>query len=160
RKGGFGLGLYGLALLGHAAFGGFAHKGQTAEDKKKKKWEDEFGVPVIKTGEIKIGDWKMPDAAAKIVEHTPAFTPMLFGLGLAQVYENNIKEGKSTATSVANDAKAHIEHILGSIPQMELVGFLGKSAYDHLNVQKRLGEWTDVDQNGNPITRKAYNARD
>src|SRR6202000_2165003 len=32
RKGGFGLGLYALGLLGHAAFGGWAHRGQTAED--------------------------------------------------------------------------------------------------------------------------------
>lgn len=160
RKGGFGLGLYALALLGHAAFGGFAHKGQTAEDKKKKQREDEFGIPVIKTGEIKIGNWLMPEAAAKIVEHTPAFQPMLFGLGLAQVYENNIKEGKSTTASVLNDARAHIEHTLNSIPQMELVGFLGKSALDHINVQKRLGEWQDVDENGNPIIRKAYNAKD
>jgi hypothetical protein len=160
RKGGFGLGLYALALLGHAAFGGFAHKGQTAEDKKKKKMEDEFGAPIIKTGQIKIGNWEMPEAAAKIVEHTPAFQPMLFGLGLNQVYENNIKSGKSTLESVKNDAEAHILHIVNSIPQMELIDYLGMNAVDKLNVKKRLGEWQDVDQDGQPIKRQALGFSD
>jgi len=160
RKGGFGLGLYALALLGSVGFGGFAHKGQTAEDKKKKKMEDEFGVPVIKTGQIKIGNWEMPEAAAKIVEHTPAFTPMLFGLGLSQVYDNNIKLGKSTVESAKNDAVAHVLHILNSIPQMELIDYLGMNAIDKLNVKKRLGEWQDVDQNGEPMKRQALGFSD
>lgn len=157
RKGGFGMGLYALALLGHAAFGGWAHKGQTAEDKKKMQRELETGVPELKTGEIEIGNWKMPEFASKIVEHTPSFAPLGFGLGLAKVYENNIIDGRATPTAATNSAMAQIEHIVNSIPQAELVTFLGGKIADRM---KPSGQWDDVDQDGNPMKRKAFEITD
>lgn len=163
RKGGFGLGLYALAVLGHASFGGFYHKGQTAEDKKKKQREEETGQSQLLTGEIKIGDWKVPEPAAKILEHTPGLQGALFGLGIAQVYENNIKEGKSTVTSAKNDLMAHIDHITGSLPMIDKM-ILPLAAGAASGLKSKLpavnGEWMDVDQNGNPVKRKAFNAKD
>lgn len=157
RKGGFGIGMYALFVLGHAAFGGFAHKGQTAEDKKKALREIETGVPEIKTGEIWIGNWKMPNAAAKIIEHTPGFQMPLLGLGLNQVYENSIIDGKSTPESVKDAALAHIEHVVSTIPQAELVGALTSGIVQKV---KPSGQWDDVDQDGNPMKRKVFRASD
>lgn len=157
RKGGFGIGMYALFVLGHAAFGGFAHKGQTAEDKKKALREIETGVPEIKTGEIWIGNWKVPNVAAKIIEHTPGFQMPLFGLGLNQVYENSIIDGKSTPESVKDAALAHIEHVVNTIPQAELVGALTSGIVQKV---KPSGQWDDVDQDGNPMKRKVFRASD
>lgn len=158
RKGGFGAGLYALALLGHAAFGGWAHKGQTAEDKKKAAREEETGVPEIKTGEIKIGDWKIPETVGKIIEHTPAFAPLGFGLGLAQVYGNNIIDGRSTPASALNSAMAQVNHITGSIPMLDrMVLPLAAGALGNI---KPSGQWDDVDEDGNPMKRKAFRMSD
>jgi len=157
RKGGFGMGLYALGLLGHAAFGGWAHKGQSAEDLKKKKRDEDLGIDEIKTSEIRIGDWKMPEWAAKVIEHTAAFSPLGMGLGLSQVYGNNIIDGKETVESATNSAVAQIEHVVGSIPQAELVTFLGGKILDRL---KPASQWEDVDVDGNPMKRKAFNLSD
>lgn len=158
RKGGFGLGLYALGILGHAAFGGWAHKGQTAEDKKKMQRELDTGVPELKTGEIKIGDWVIPEFAGKIVEHTPAFYPLGFGLGLAKVYENNIIDGRTTPAAALNSAMAQINHVTGSLPMIDkLVLPLATGAAGNILPK---GQWDDVDQDGNPMKRKAFNATD
>lgn len=158
RKGGFGLGLYALGLLGHAAFGGWAHKGQTAEDRKKLQREAETGEPELKTSEIQIGDWKMPEFAAKIAEHTPAFYPLGFGLGLAKVYQNNIVDGRTNAAAAENSAMAQIDHIIGSLPMIDKLALpLAKGALDNV---KPTGQWDDVDQDGNPMKRKAFNISD
>lgn len=158
RKGGLGLGLYALALMGHAAFGGWAHKGQTAEDKKKAERELDTGIPELKTGEIQIGKWVMPEWSAKVVEHTPAFAPLGFGLGLAKVYDNNIKDGKSTPEAAYNSAKAQIDHLANSLPMIDkVVAPLAAGAYDNI---KPKGQWDDVDQNGNPMKRHAFHMSD
>lgn len=158
RKGGFGLGLYSLALLGHIAFGGWAHKGQTAEDTKKTKRDQEDDLDEIKTGEIRIGNWKMPETFAKIAEHTPAFAPLGFGLGLAQVYGNSITEGKSTFESAYDAALGQVNHITGSIPQIDKVVLpLAKGVVD---TYLPSGQWDDVDQDGNPMKRKAFHISD
>jgi hypothetical protein len=161
RKGGFGLGIYALGLLGSVAFGGFPHKGQSAEDKKKKEREDETGVHELKTGEIRIGDWEMPETAGKIMEHTPAFQPLFFGLGLAQVYKNNVASGQTNSMAALNDALAHLQHIMGSIPQIDKVYKpMAEGVVENLNIKKKLGEWEDVDIDGNPIKRKAFKMSD
>lgn len=157
RKGGFGMGLYALGLLGHAAFGGWAHKGQTAEDAKKKKREAETGVPELETGGIQIGDYKFPEWASKVIEHTPAFYPLGFGLGLAKVYGNNITDGKSDVASATNSAMAQVEHAVNSIPQAELVTFLGGKILDRI---KPTSQWDDIDQDGNPMKRHAFSVAD
>ena len=157
RKQGFGMGMYALFILGHAAFGGFAHKGQTAEDKKKALREIETGNPEIKTGEIKLGDWKIPDVVAKIIEHTPGFQMPLLGLGLNQVYENSIIDGKSTPEAIKDGALAHINHIVNSIPQAELVGALASGIVQKVAPS---GQWDDVDQEGKPMKRKVFRASD
>lgn len=158
RKGGFGLGLYALALLGNASFGGWAHKGQTAENKAKKKREEQTGTPELKVGDIRIGDWTLPESASKIIEHTPAFTPLGFGLGLSQVYKNNIEDGKSTPESAYNSAMGQVNHIIGSIPQLDkfvvpAVSRIGQSVIP-------TGQWDDVDQEGNPMKRQAFDLSD
>lgn len=158
RKGGFGLGLYALALLGHGAFGGWAHRGQSNENKAKKKREEQTGVPEIKVGEIKIGDWVMPEWAAKVSEHTPAFAPLGFGLGLRQVYQNNIEDGKSTPEAAANSAMAQVNHILSSIPQIDKV--VMPLSKDIGGIIAPSGKWDDVDQQGNPMKREAFRMED
>lgn len=158
RKGGFGLGLYGLALLGHAAFGGWAHKGQSAEDAKKRKREAETGIPELETGGVQIGDWKMPEWAAKVAEHTSVFYPFGFGLGLSKVYGNNITDGKSTMTSATNSAMAQIEHVAGSLPMIDKV-VLPLAAGALKNILPS-GQWDDVDQEGNPMKRKVFHMSD
>jgi hypothetical protein len=161
RKGGFGLGIYALAVLGHAAFGGFAHKGQTAEDQKKLKRELETGVPEIKTSEIKIGDWVVPETAAKIMEHAPQLQSALFGLSLVQVYQNKIVDGESTARAVSDDALTHINHIMNSIPMIDKVaGPLAGGAIQSIQQKYASGQWQDVDQNGNPMKRKVFRPSD
>lgn len=157
RKGGFGLGMYALALTGYAAFGGFAHLGQTAEKKKKEKRDAELSIEEIKTSELKIGDYKVPEWAAKVIEHTPAFQPMLFAAGLGQVYENNIIDGTSTGEAVKNSISAHVEHIVNSIPQAEVIVALGAGI---LKKVEPSGQWDDVDVDGNPMKRKAFEASD
>lgn len=157
RKGGFGLGMYALALTGYAAFGGFAHLGQTAEKKKKEKRDAELGIEEIKTSELKLGDWKVPEWSAKVIEHTPAFQPMLFAAGLGQVYENNIIDGTSTPEAVKNSIFAHVEHIVNSIPQAEVIVALGSGI---LKKVEPSGQWDDVDVDGNPMKRKAFEASD
>lgn len=158
RKGGFGLGLYALALLGHGAFGGWAHRGQSAENKAKKKREEQTGVPEIKVGEIKIGNWVMPEWAAKVSEHTPAFAPLGYGLGLAQVYHNNIEDGKSTPEAATNAAMAQVNHILGSIPQIDKV--VMPLTKDIGGIILPNGQWDDVDQQGNPMKREVFRMSD
>lgn len=154
RKGGFGLGLYALALIGKVSFGGWAHKGMTAEDKKKLEREQETGIPEIKTSQIKIGDYTLPDWASKVVEHTPAFAPLGFGLGLSQVYENNIIDGRTTADAATNAIMGQVNHITNTIPQLDKVvlplgGGITKSVLPS-------GQWDDVDIDGNPMKRKAF----
>lgn len=158
RKGGFGLGLYALALLGSVSFGGWPHKGMSAEDAKRKKRDEELGIDEINTGEVRIGEWKMPEFAAKIAEHTPAFAPLGFGLGLAQVYKNNITEGKSTPASAINSAMAQINHITGSLPMIDkMVAPLATGAIKNVAPS---GQWEDVDESGNPMKRKAFRGSD
>lgn len=158
RKGGLGLGLYSLAALGHVAFGGWAHKGQTAEDKKKMQRELDTGIPEIKTGEIKIGNWVLPEFASKIAEHTPAFYSLGFGLGLAQVYKNNIVDGRTTTTAALNSLMAQINHVTGSLPMIDkLILPLASGAAGNILPK---GQWDDVDQEGNPMKRKAFNVTD
>ena len=157
RKQGFGMGMYALFVLGHAAFGGFAHKGQTAEDKKKSLRELQTGNPEIKTGEIKLGNWTIPNIPAKIIEHTPGFQMPLMALGLNQVYENSIVEGKSTPEAIKDAALAHINHIVNSIPQAELVTALGSGIVQKVAPS---GQWDDVDQDGIPMKRKVFRASD
>lgn len=158
RKGGFGAGLYALALIGHASFGGWPHKGQTAEDKKKAEREEDTGIPEIKTTEMMIGNWKVPEVIAKIAEHTPAFTPLGFGLGLAQVYKNNIINGKSTPASAENSMMAQINHVTNSLPMIDkFVGPLATGALGNITPK---GQWDDVDQDGNPMKRKAFHMSD
>lgn len=158
RKGGFGAGLYALAMIGHVAFGGWPHKGQTTEDKKKAEREEETGMPEIKTGEMMIGNWKIPESAAKIIEHTPAFSPLGFGLGLAQVYKNNVIDGKSTSVSAINSIMGQVNHITNSLPMIDK--FVQPLASGALGNIKPKGEWNDVDQDGNPMKRKAFNMSD
>lgn len=158
RKGGFGLGLYALGLIGHVAFGGWAHKGQTAEDKKKALREQDTGISEIKTSEIKIGDWKLPEFAAKIAEHTPAFYPLGFGLGLSQVYQNNIVDGRTTVSAATNAAMAQVNHITNSLPMIDkIIQPLAAGAVKNILPS---GQWDDVDQDGNPMKRKAFNMSD
>lgn len=158
RKGGFGLGLYALAIFGSASFGGWAHRGQSAENKAKKKREEQTGIPEIKVGEIKIGNWVMPEWAAKVSEHTPAFAPLGYGLGLAQVYQNNIEDGKTTPEAAANAAMAQVNHILGSIPQIDKVVMPISKGIGDIIVPS--GQWEDVDQQGNPMKREAFHMSD
>jgi hypothetical protein len=161
RKGGFGLGMYALALFGMAKFGGWAHKGMTAEDKEKKKRELLTGVPEIKTEGLQIGDLQVPPPVAKIIEHTPAFAPLGFGLGLGQVYKNNIINGKSTEESAFNSAKAQVDHIVGSIPQAELVTMLAQPiAQRTIQMTTNNGQWEDVSKTGDTLTRKAFHIED
>lgn len=154
RKGGLGLGLYAMALVGKVAFGGWAHKGMAAEDKKKFQREEETGIPEIKTSQIKIGDYTLPDWASKVVEHTPAFAPLGFGLGLSQVYQNSIIDGKTTPQAATDAVMGQANHITNSIPQLDkvvlpLAGGIAQSVLPS-------GQWDDVDIDGNPMKRKAF----
>ena len=157
RKGGFGLGMYALAATGYISFGGFAHKGQTAEDKKKALREQDTGVPEIKTSEIQLGDYKLPLWVSQVIEHTSAFQPALFATGLAQVYHNNIIDGKTTTEAAAASIYAHLDHMVGSIPQAELIGAMTAGIVSKV---KPSGQWDDVDQDGNPMKRKSFHISD
>lgn len=158
RKGGFGMGMYALAIFGVASFGGWAHKGQTAEDAKKAKRDIELGVPSeLKTGQVQLGDYTLPDWVSKVVEHTPAFYPMLMGAGIGQVYRNGIIDGRYTYEAAYNSAEAQVLHAINSIPQAELVGYLASKP---LSLLKPASAWDDVDQAGNPMKRRAFELTD
>ena len=159
RKGGFGLGMYALGALAGIQFGGFGHKGQTADDKKTKKIESETGVKQLMTGQIKIGDKVLGDNVGKIIEHSSQLYPLFLGLGLKTVYENNIKQGKSSSIAASKDALQHINTILGSIPQISKV-LLPMATDVYQSVVPKVGSWDDVDKNGNPIKRKPFEMRD
>ena len=160
RKGGFGLGMYALALSGYVAFGGWAHKGQTAEDKKKKQREDEGGEPELKTTEIQVGNYKLPEWAAHVVQHAPSASPMLYGLGLAEVYNNSIKDGETTPKAATNSVMAQVDHVVNSIPIInKFVLPIAQGAVDNLGISK-FGEWDGVDKDGNPEKRKAFEFKD
>ena len=157
RKGGMGMGLYALGLIGGVGFGGFPHKGQTADDKKIAKREIKTGVKELKTGELQIGSMKVPEIFSKIAEHTPALYPMLFGISLSQVYKNNVKLGKSTAESIKNDAVAHINVILDGIPQYKLISPIAESIGQYA---KSFAEVQGVDKDGNIVKLKPFRLAD
>ena len=128
------------------------------EDKAKKKRDQELGIPdEIKSGQIRIGDYEVPDWAAKVIEHTSAFAPVGFGLGLSQVYQNNIVDGKTTAEAATNSAMAQVNHIIGSLPQIEN---FAKPLATGITDKLETGKWDDVDVNGNPMKREAFNISD
>lgn len=159
RKGGFGLGMYALAALGVIQFGGFGHRGQTNDDKKTKKIEDETGEHQLKTGEIEIGGKPVNENVAKIMEHASQLYPLFLAQGLKTVYDNNIKQGKSSSVAATKDALQHINIILGNIPQIGKV-LLPMASDVYQSVVPKVGSWDDVDQDGNPIKRKAFEMRD
>lgn len=156
RKGGFGLGMYALATIGFIQFGGWPHKGQTAEDKKKKQREDEGGEPEMKTGEMHFGDYKLPQWVANVVEHAPSASPALYAAGLAEVYKNSIKSGETTPKAAANAMEAQLDHIINSIPQAQVVAPLVKIATDRF----KFGEWDGIGKDGKPDKRKAFEFKD
>lgn len=159
RKGGFGLGMYALGALGIMQFGGFGHQGQAKDDKKIKKIEDETGEHQLVTGEIDINGKPINGNVAKIIEHGSPLYPLFLGTGLYTVYKNNIKEGKSSSMAAVNDGLQHINTILGSIPQISKV-FLPMAADVYKSLVPKIGSWDDVDQEGNPMKRKAFEIRD
>lgn len=162
RKGGFGVGLYALAAIGFIHFGGFSHKGQTKEDEEAKKREEETGVPELKTTQVKIGDWEVPDTISKIFEHTPGFSPLFYSLGMMHVYDNNIKAGKTTPEAATNAVLAHIDHVINSLPIVEkLYVPLVKGVLDNVGLTKsKMGQWTGVNEDGTLDKRKAYRLSD
>jgi len=156
RKGGFGLGMYALAAIGFIQFGGWPHKGQTAEDKKKKQREEEGGEPEMKVSEIHFGDYKLPEWVAKVVEHAPSAAPALYAAGWAETYKNSINNGETTPKAAANAIEAQLDHIINSIPQANVGLPLVKIITDRF----KFGEWDGVDKDGNPEKRKAFEMKD
>ena len=56
---------------------------------------------------------------------------------------------------------AQVNHITGSIPQIDLVlKPLATGIYDRTKSQFASGQWDDVDQDGNPMKRKAFHVSD
>jgi len=114
RKGGFGLGLYALSAFGVSLgiwkFGGMPHKGQTAEDKKKEEGE-------LKTGEVSVLDKKIPEWAAKALEHTNIINPSLFGESMRLKYAQGIREGKSKMEALNGMVMQHLKVLESKIPQ-------------------------------------------
>lgn len=156
RKGGFGLGMYALAAIGFIQFGGWPHKGQTAEDKKKKQREDEGGELEMKVSEIHFGDYKLPEWVAKVVEHAPSAAPALYAAGWAETYKNSIKNGETTPKAAANAIEAQLDHVINSIPQANVALPLVKMITDRF----KFGEWDGIDKDGKPDKRKAFNMSD
>lgn len=160
RKGGFGLGMYALAMTGYVQFGGWAHKGQTAEDKKKLQREQEGGEPELKTTQIKIGNYQLPEWAAHVAEHAPSAAPLLYALGLGEVYNNSIKDGETTPKAATNAVIAQVDHVVNSIPIInKFVLPIAQGAVDNLGISK-FCEWDGVDKDGNPEKRKAFRLED
>jgi len=158
RKGGFGLGLYAFAMIsGLMAFGGFHHKGE------KKKKEEDLEEGELNPGEIMIGHKKMGELMSKIIEHTPAAYPTLFGLNLAKVYGDNIEKGKTTPDAAMSAAIANLEAIQDAIPQAKVINPIGITqdvTKGALRQADKFWEWTDVDEKGDVITRKPLDFKD
>ena len=115
-KGGLGLGLYGLTLyFGLMHFGVFPHKGQ-----KKKKEEYELEPEELNPGQVMFGDDKLGENASKLIEHSPALWPSFMGLGMAKIYADDVKSGKTTAQAAWDAAYTHLEIMEGGIPQTKI----------------------------------------
>lgn len=158
RKGGFGLGLYAFAMIsGLMAFGGFHHKGE------KKKKEEDLEEGELNPGEIMIGHKKMGELMSKIIEHTPAAYPTLFGLNLAKVYGDNIEKGKTTPDAAMAAAIANLEAIQDAIPQAKVINPIGITqdvTKGALRQADKFWEWTDIDEQGNVVNRKPMDFKD
>ena len=115
RHGGLGLGLAGLAIAtGAVSFGGFPHKGQKKEDKKK--GEDE-----LKTGDIDFGDTRLNHYMAVALEHTTSVFPTLAFLQMKNNYEKYQKKSDSPIKSASKSTLDILEHIVNSYPQAKIV---------------------------------------
>jgi hypothetical protein len=150
RKGGLGLGLYGLALItGAVHFGVFPHKGQ-----KKKKEEDELKPDELNPGQVMFGKNKFGEKMSGAIEHIPALWPMFMGVGMAEVYNTSLKKGKTEGKSAADAAMQHLEIIQNSIPQFKFGGpvELGKNIFN--TTEKRLDEWGLLDDSPEGYTGK------
>lgn len=159
RKGGFGLGMYALALTGLVAFGGWNHKGQAADDKKKKKLQDQYKDPQLLTGEIEIGGKKVPEWAQHVIEHAPAAAPLMFATGYYGVYDNAVKSGEIAPEAAKQAVMAQLDHIVNSLPQIEKVVVPVADAAG-INPSTMFTKWDAVDKDGNIEKRKIFRMSD
>ena len=113
------------------------------------------------TGEMCVGDTKLPEIVTSIFEHSSQFAPMFMALNANAVYKNNINTGKETEESVKNAVLSNLTHITEGLPiiqrtynPVEAIGRIVKSSFG------KIGQWDDVDQEGNPIKRKAFEFKD
>ena len=118
-KGGLGLGLYGATVIwGLMQFGVFPHKGQ------KKKKEEEYLEPgELNPGQIMFGKTKLGETMSKLIEHTPALWPTFMGLGIAKIYADDVKSGKTTAQAAWDAIYTHLDVIQSGIPQSKIPFF-------------------------------------
>ncbi|MES1221732.1 MAG: hypothetical protein ABUT20_39910, partial [Bacteroidota bacterium] len=156
RKGGFGLGMYALALTGAVAFGGWGHKGQTADDKKKKKIEEETGEKQLLINEIEILGKKVPEWAEHVIGHAPSAAPLLFATGLYGTYDNAVKNGEIAPEAAREAVMAQLDHIVNSIPQSKIVTPIVKDLSDRFNFTT----WDAVNKDGIIEKRKVFRADD
>lgn len=158
RKGVFGLGLYGtVAMLGIMEFGGFHHKGE------KKKKESELGEGELNAGDIMLGKGKAADLLAKIIEHTPAFYPALFGMNAANVYKDKVEGGETSWEAAYDAAYANLEAMQDAIPQTKIInplGIMADAKKAAINQIAPISSMDDVDEEGNMIKRKTMNVSD
>ena len=115
-KGGLGIGLYGaVTMWGLMQFGVFPHKGQ------KKKKEEEYLQPgELNPGQVMFGKTKLGETMSKFIEHTPALWPTFMGLGIAKIYSDDVKAGKTTAQAAWDAIYTHLDIIESSIPQSKI----------------------------------------
>jgi hypothetical protein len=165
RKGAFGLGLYALVgSLGILQFGGFWQKG----DKKKK--EEDLKEGELNPSDIIIGGKKMPETAAKVLEHLPATYPTLLGYNAAKRYTDKIVSGKSTVDAALSSFVSDVEVMQNAIPQTKLLPpttiiggvatQLGKAVGNISSDTRDFFGYEDKDEEGNPIERKPLDYKD
>lgn len=154
RKGGFGLGIYALSALGISlglwGFGGLPHKGQTQEDKKKKEGE-------LKAGEIEVLGQKMPEYAAKAIEHTNVLNPALFGESIRKQYQEELKKGESEVEALNNTVMRHLKILVDRIPQAQIAQPIER-AKDFSNRFFKRG--SKIEEDGKEIDVRSFDYKD
>lgn len=117
RKGGIGLGLYAFAAVsGLIHFGVFPHLGQ-----KKKKEDDLLKPGELNPGQVEVNGSKLGELSSGIIEHTPALWPMFAGLGMAQIYHDDIGKGKHVPAAAWDALYTHLKVLESNIPQSKII---------------------------------------
>lgn len=158
RKGLFGMGIFAtVALMGVAQFGGFY-----GTDNRKKKPEN-LKPGELNPGEIMLGDTKQAELVSKIIDHTPALYPALFGANWINNYKEQVESGKTDWQAVGKAVMANLEAMQDAIPQgkffhpIQTTKDAGAGAIKSIS---KIWEASDVDAAGNLIERKPFDFKD